>query len=142
MITPESFSERRVPNQAKTDCSDRRPKKAAGHTLQRKSDEDKRQARPKRKYQGTDDHNAGPDCYYRSFRANFVQQFAAGKLTKQCGHAACGEHEADLGLRPVLISEISGDVGAEPCQHGSEEKIDAVESMKARIGSRNICSPE
>ena len=48
--------------------------------------------------------------------------------------------EAYLGLRPVLISEISGDVGAETCQHGSEEKIDAVESLKARIGSRDICS--
>ena len=122
--------------------SDRRPKKAAGHTLRHKSDEDERQARPKRKYQGTDDHSAGPDCYYRSFRANFVQQFAAGKLAKQCSHTTCGEDEAYLGLRPVLISEISGDVGAETCQHGSEKKIDAVESMKARIGSRDICSPE
>jgi hypothetical protein len=39
---------------------------------------------------------------------------AAGKLTKQCGHATCGEHEAYLRLRPVLISEISGDVGPKP----------------------------
>jgi hypothetical protein len=57
LITAEAFSERRVPNQAKTDCGDRRPKEAAGHTLQHKSGEDKRQARPKRQYQGTDDHN-------------------------------------------------------------------------------------
>jgi hypothetical protein len=41
-----------------------------------------------------------------------------------------------------FISEISDDAGAETCQHGSEEKIDIVQSMKARIGSRNICSPE
>src|SRR5262245_3253886 len=41
---------------------DRRPKKAAGHTLQHNSDEDQRQARPKCEYQGTDDHNARPDC--------------------------------------------------------------------------------
>ena len=95
-----------MPNQAKTDCSDRRPKEAAGHTLQHEvSLKTDRQARPKRQYQGTDDHNAGRDCYHRSFRANFVQQFAAGKLTKQCGHATCREHEAYLGLRPALISE-------------------------------------
>jgi hypothetical protein len=78
----------------------------------------------------------------RSFGTNFVQQFAPGQLTKQCSHATCREHEAYLSLRPVRISEISGDVGAEACQHGSEEKIDAVESIKARIGSRNICSSE
>jgi hypothetical protein len=65
-----------------------------------------------------------------------------GKLAKQCGHATCREHKAYLGLRPFLIGEISGDVGAETCQHRSEKKIDAVESMKARIGSWNICRPE
>ena len=36
------------------------------------------------------------------FRGGSV--IAAGKLTKQCGHATCGEHEAYLRLRPVLIS--------------------------------------
>jgi hypothetical protein len=45
-------------------------------------------------------------------------------------------------LRPVLISQISGDVGAETCQHGSQEKIDAVESLKARIGSWDVRSSE
>src|SRR6516165_3800216 len=127
-------------NQAKANRSDRRSEKAAGYTLQHKSDEDQRQARPKCKYQGTDDHNARPDCYYRSFGANFVQHFAARKLAKQCSHATCREHKAYLGLRPFLIGEISGDVGAETCQHGSEEKIDAVETIKARIGNRDICS--
>src|SRR5262249_47508367 len=71
-----------------------------------------------------------------------VQHFAARKLAKQCSHATCGEHEAYLGLRPIRISEISGDVGAETCQHGSEEKINAVETLKARIGNRDICSPK
>src|SRR5215469_11086018 len=125
-------------DQAKANRGDRRPKKAAGHTLQHKSDEDRRQARPKCEYQGTDDHNARPDCYYSSFGANFVQHFAARKLAKQCSHATCREHKAYLGLRPFLIGEISGDVGAETCQHGSEEKINAVESIKAR--NRDICS--
>src|SRR6516162_1188532 len=127
-------------DQAKANRGDRRPKKAAGHTLQHKSDEDRRQARPKCEYQGTDDHNARPDCYYRSFGADFVQQLAARKLAKQCSHATCREHKAYLGLRPFLIGEISGDVGAETCQHRSEEKIDAVETLRARIGSRDICS--
>ena len=60
--------------------------------------------------------------------------------SKQCSHATCREHKAYLGLRPARISEISGDVGAETCQHRSEEKIDAVETLKARIESRDICS--
>src|SRR6516162_10878588 len=129
-------------NQAKANRGDRRPKKAAGHTLQPKSDEDRRQARPKCEYQGTDDHNARPDCYYRSFGANFVQHFAARKLAKQCSHATCREHKAYLGLWPLRIGEISGDVGAETCQHGSEEKINAVETLKARIGNWDICTPK
>src|SRR5262245_53664080 len=49
-------------DQTKANRGDRRPKKAAGHTLQHNSDEDQRQARPKCEYQGTDDHNARPDC--------------------------------------------------------------------------------
>ena len=51
------------------------------------------------------------------------------------------EHEAYLGLRPALISEISGDVRAETCQRGGEEKIDAVKTLKAPIGSRNVRGP-
>jgi hypothetical protein len=74
-------------------------------------------ARPKCKYQGTDDHNAGPDRYYRSLRANFVQQFAAGKLAKQRSNTTCREHEAYLGLRPV------GDVGPKPANMAARKKL-------------------
>ena len=42
-------------------------------------------------------------------------------------------------LRPFLVGQISGDVGAETSQCGSEEKVNTIEAMKGRIGRRCIC---
>ena len=53
---------------------------------------------------------------------------------------ARSENQPYICLRPFLVGEISGDVGAKTSQCGSKEKIDAVEAVKARTRSRQICS--
>jgi hypothetical protein len=60
-------------------------------------------------------------------------------LTKQAGDAARGQNETNIRLSPFLLSQISGNIGAEACQYGRKEKIDAVEAVKAWTGSRDIC---
>ena len=63
-----------------------------------------------------------------------------GSWAQQAGDAARSENQPYICLRPFLIGKISGDVGAKTSQCGSKEKIDAVESVKARIGRRHIRS--
>ena len=63
-----------------------------------------------------------------------------GSWLKQAGDAARSENQPYICLRPFLVGEISSNVGAEACQYGRQEKIDAVEAVKARTRSRHVCS--
>src|SRR5262249_38715495 len=53
---------------------------------------------------------------------------------------ARGEDEADVLLRPFLLSQINGYIGTETSQHGRIEKIDPVKAVQARTRRRGFGS--
>jgi hypothetical protein len=52
---------------------------------------------------------------------------------------ARSQDEADIFLRPFLVSQISGQIGTEPSQNTGKEKVDSVEAVETGIRRRWAC---
>jgi hypothetical protein len=51
---------------------------------------------------------------------------------------SCGQDEAYVLLRPILLGQIDSYIGTESSQRGSVEEIDAIKAVEARAGWRSI----
>jgi hypothetical protein len=139
LIASEPFRQRRMANQAEANRNDRRPEEAARASLQNQGREDQRKARLKCDDDRTDGHHCDARHDDRSLRADGIQQFASRELTEQAGKTARGQDEADIFLRPFLVSQISGHIGTEPSQNTGEEKVDSIEAAETGIRRRWTC---
>src|SRR5262245_23267805 len=126
-------------DEAEANRSDGRPKKSARYSLQHQGGENERKSRFKRNDGRTDCPKGGAGHDQRSLRADDIQQFAAGDLTEQARETARSQDEADIVLRPFLVGEISGHVGAEPGRNTGNEKVDSVEATKTCMRRRGPC---
>src|SRR5262249_20648000 len=89
-----------------------------------------------------DGYHCGARHDERSLRADSIQQFASRQLAEQAGETARGQDEADVFLRPFLVSQISGQIGTEPSQNTGKEKVDSIEAAETDIRRRCTCDAE
>jgi hypothetical protein len=118
-------------NQAEANRSDRRHQEPARDSLQHQGRENQRKARLKCNNDRTDRHHCGARHDERSLRTDGIHQFASRELTEQAGETARGQDEADIFLRPSLVSQVSGHIGTEASQN-TEDHNSSFGSRPAR----------